>query len=148
MRQSLSICTFNYPVLHPWINLELSNSKEALYDQRKFFYFLHQDRSPTSEGKESYFLLVLTLRSQAPFLLLPAGALLLTPDNGAPGLRWALSGTGSAEPARPQLLLWCSALSFPPPPASSAVAVPLCPGCSSTDQTVSGSCVSQVPSDS
>ena len=110
MRQSLSICTFNYPMLYPWINLELSNSKEALYDQRKFFSFLHQDRSPTSERKESYFLLVLTLRSQAPFLLLLAGALLLTPDNGAPGLRWALSGTGSAGPARPQLLLWCSAL--------------------------------------
>ena len=86
-RQSLSICTFNYPMLYPWINLELSNSKEALYDQRKFFSFLHQDRSPTSERKESYFLLVLTLRSQAPFLLLLAGALLLTPDNGAPGLR-------------------------------------------------------------
>ena len=113
-----------------------------------FFTFLNQDRSPTSEGKESYLLLVLTLRSGAPFPFLPAGALLLTPHNGAPGLRWALSGTGSAGPARPQLLLWCSAPSSLPPPASSAVAAPLCPGCSSTDQIVSGSCVFQVPSDS
>ena len=40
MKQSLSICTFNYPVLYPWLNLELSNSQEALYDQRRFFFLV------------------------------------------------------------------------------------------------------------
>lgn len=45
-------------------------------------FFLSFTRIGVPEGKEVIFLLVL-----APFPFLPAGALLLTPDNGAPGLR-------------------------------------------------------------